>query len=101
MDEKQDNQLKALLQHYQVKPADSALIGRIVLSVQTAETTPGRRKPFMWLSNAAMMCATALFGFWLGSSYSMQPAINPSNYYDAIPIDTILFGTNNIKEVVL
>lgn len=99
--DKTDQELNRLLDSYKVANADDALLESIMLQVRASKILAfphTRPSPRLWLSNAGLMVATALYGFWLGGA---TPAIQTSREGSAVNYDSVILGPQTMQEVML
>jgi len=111
MDNEQDRELSQLLDNYVVADADTALLDRIVASVQETKIVAldvhRRQSSFTktaWIKGAAMIAATAVLGFWLGSASLETPtnyALVQQKSSVSVNPDNVIFGPRTINEVLL
>ena len=111
MDNEQYKELSQLLDNYIVADADTALFDRIVAQVQETKIVTidvhGRQSSFKnmaLIKEAAMIAATAVLGFWLGSAMLNTPtnyALVQEKSSDGVNLDKVIFGPKTVNEVIL
>lgn len=101
MHKKTDTKLDKFLDSYKVQDADSALLESIVAQVQSANNY---NNDYLWVRNTAMLAATAIVGFWLGSLSLQSEGINTSQSNlksGTVTLDSVILGPKTLNELML
>jgi len=93
-------ELAQLLDSYALPPADdTALLDRIVARAARIPVARPAHLYSQWVKNAALLAATALFGFWCGNM-SLQQA-NMPDAGGGISVDKVIWAPKTLDGVML
>lgn len=98
-----DAQLRKTLANYHVAEADPALLDRIVAA---AGRTPPTvllfwRRPSLRRGSLCAFFGIALLGFYLGHTTTSQPHNSPQTQNLTSALESAVWGTTEIKEIML
>ena len=103
MDNQEDKKLFELLDHYIIKDADESLLNNIIERASKSKqfaSNDNNKFHYKWKKELVAFTLIAIIGFWIGNQSSIITN-NSKQTPNAVNVDKIIFGPNNVYEVIL